>query len=58
MVTNGMTAFGAGVGYADSEAALAIDVAHSFEDTGWSASGTVAASSDDSVLGVGVQYAF
>lgn len=58
MVTNGMTAFGAGVGYAGSEAALAIGVAHSFEDTGWSASGTVAASSDDSVLGAGVQYAF
>ncbi|WP_061016252.1 YadA C-terminal domain-containing protein [Vibrio splendidus] len=58
MVTNGMTAFGAGVGYAGSETALAIGVAHSFEDTGWSASGTVAASSDDSVLGAGVQYAF
>ncbi|MDN2666083.1 YadA-like family protein [Vibrio sp. 14N.309.X.WAT.E.F5] len=58
MLTNGMTAFGAGVGYAGSEAALAIGVVHSFEDTGWSASGTVAASSDDSVLGVGVQYAF
>lgn len=58
MVTNGMTAFGAGVGYAGSEAALAIGVAHSFVDTGWSASGTLAASSDDAVVGAGVQYAF
>ncbi|MEZ9001169.1 YadA-like family protein [Vibrio splendidus] len=58
MVTNGMTAFGAGVGYAGSEAALAIGVAHSFEDTGWSASGTLAASSDDVVIGAGTQYAF
>ncbi|WP_176679197.1 MULTISPECIES: YadA C-terminal domain-containing protein [unclassified Vibrio] len=58
MVTNGMTAFGAGVGYAGSEAALAIGVAHSFVDTGWSASGTLAASSDDVVVGAGAQYAF
>lgn len=58
MVANGMTAFGAGVGYAGSEAALAIGVAHSFVDTGWSASGTLAASSDDVVVGGGVQYAF
>eukprot|EP01029_Cantina_marsupialis_P019674 TRINITY_DN4574_c0_g4_i1.p5 TRINITY_DN4574_c0_g4~~TRINITY_DN4574_c0_g4_i1.p5 ORF type:complete len:390 (-),score=61.06 TRINITY_DN4574_c0_g4_i1:20894-22063(-) len=58
MVANGMTAFGAGVGYAGSEAALAVGVAHSFVDTGWSASGTLAASSDDVVVGGGVQYAF
>lgn len=58
MVTNGMTAFGAGVGYAGSEAALAIGVAHAFVDTGWSASGTLAASSDDVVVGAGAQYAF
>ncbi|WP_172378626.1 YadA C-terminal domain-containing protein [Vibrio sp. Vb339] len=58
MVANGMTAFGAGVGYAGSEAALAIGVAHSFVDTGWSASGTLAASSDDVVVGAGAQYAF
>ncbi|MFS1462827.1 hypothetical protein BCT35_19160 [Vibrio lentus] len=58
MVTHGMTAFGAGVGYAGSEAALAIGVAHAFVDTGWSASGTLAASSDDVVVGAGAQYAF
>lgn len=58
MVANGMTAFGAGVGYAGSEAALAVGVAHSFVDTGWSTSGTLAASSDDVVVGGGVQYAF
>ncbi|MCK8075029.1 hypothetical protein MSG34_02590 [Vibrio sp. 1CM2L] len=58
MVTNGMTAFDAGVGYTGSEATQAIGVAHSFGDTCWSASGTVAASSDNSVLGASVQYAF
>ncbi|RLQ16154.1 YadA C-terminal domain-containing protein [Vibrio sp. SBT000027] len=58
MVTNGQTAFGAGVGYAGSEAAISVGVAHSFVDTGWSASGTLAASSDDVVIGAGTQYAF
>lgn len=58
MVTNGMTAFGAGVGYAGSEAAISVGVAHSFVDTGWSTSGTLAASADDFVVGGGVQYAF
>ncbi|CDT65540.1 YadA C-terminal domain-containing protein [Vibrio coralliirubri] len=58
MVVDGQTAFGAGVGYAGSEAALAIGVAHSFEESAWSVSGTVAATSDDVVLGAGTQYTF
>lgn len=58
MVTNGDTAFGAGVGYAGSEAAISVGVAHSFVDTGWSASATLAASSDDVVIGAGTQYTF
>ncbi|WP_406733656.1 YadA C-terminal domain-containing protein [Vibrio scophthalmi] len=58
MVANGDTAFGAGVGYSSGESALAIGVAHSFEDSAWSASGTVAITSDDTVAGAGVQYAF
>ncbi|WP_225874515.1 YadA-like family protein [Vibrio atypicus] len=62
MVTNGQTAFGAGVGFAGSAQAVAVGVAHSFEDSGWSASATVNYSngsySSDLSAGAGVQYSF
>lgn len=60
-VANGQTAFGAGVGFNGDAQAVAIGVAHSFEDTNWSASATMhtvtGISQSDFTLGAGVQYA-
>lgn len=61
MVMEGQTAFGVGTGFAGSASAIAIGVAHSFEDTGWSASATVNAttgSQSEFNGGAGLQYAF
>lgn len=61
MVANGQTAFGVGTGFAGSASAIAVGVAHSFEDTGWSASATVNATTgsySEVNGGAGLQYAF
>ncbi|WP_052319163.1 YadA C-terminal domain-containing protein [Vibrio sinaloensis] len=64
MVANGQTAFGAGVGFAGDVEAVAIGVAHSFEGTGWSVSGTVNYASgtknisSDVMGGAGVQFSW
>ena len=60
-LSNGGTAIGVGIGAAGDASAVAIGVAHSFVDTGWSVSGSVNAttgSSSDVSLGAGVQYQF
>ncbi|MBC7001107.1 YadA-like family protein [Photobacterium sp. BZF1] len=62
MVASGQTAFGAGVGFAGGAEAVAVGVAHSFEDSNWSASATMNYAngdySNDFSAGAGVQYAF
>lgn len=64
MVTNGQTAFGAGVGFAGEVEAVAIGAAHSFEGTGWSVSGTINYASgtknisSDVSGGAGVQFSW
>ena len=60
-LSNGGTAVGVGIGAAGDASAVAIGVAHSFKDTGWSVSGSVNAttgSSSDVSLGAGVQFQF
>ena len=60
-LSNGGTAIGVGVGAAGDASAVAIGVAHSFVDTGWSVSGSVNAttgSSSDVSFGAGVQYQY
>ncbi|CDU04925.1 conserved exported hypothetical protein [Vibrio coralliirubri] len=61
MVSNGQTAFGVGTGFAGSAQAIAVGVAHSFEDSGWSASATINQTTggySEFNGGAGVQYAF
>lgn len=61
MVSNGQTAFGVGTGFAGDASAVAVGVAHSFEDSGWSASATINAttgSHSEFNGGAGLQYAF
>lgn len=58
---NGGTAVGVGVGFAGDSSAVAVGVAHSFKDTGWSVSGSINATSgsnNDVSAGAGVQYSF
>ncbi|MCK8044767.1 YadA-like family protein, partial [Shewanella sp. 1CM18E] len=60
-LTNGGTAVGVGTGFSGDASAVAIGVAHSFVDTGWSVSGSVNAttgSDSDVSFGAGVQYQF
>ncbi|CAK3538366.1 putative Trimeric autotransporter adhesin YadA-like C-terminal membrane anchor domain-containing protein [Vibrio crassostreae] len=64
MVTDGSTAFGAGVGAAGDSEAISVGVAHSFEDSNWSASATATGTSETTYVesefsaGAGVQYTF
>lgn len=61
MVSNGQTAFGVGTGFAGSAQAIAVGVAHSFEDSGWSASASINQTTggySEFNGGAGVQYAF